>query len=170
VCTTRKHALLSHRLQRACESDTLRCVATVEDRLLYASESQPSAPGTMYVMQHCCRMTRCLANSTRFAYLLACLLACLLAYVPVCCKDEQGFFRGWQVSNQQQAPRYVQQVVATMVALRCIEHEPASILMQIPNELLFLIFSFLPWQHSAAPRIAPPVPARLSLDVQEPLQ
>jgi hypothetical protein len=35
--------------------------------------------------------------------------------------------------------------VLTMMLIRLVEHKPDSILWLIPNELMFLIFSFWPW-------------------------
>jgi hypothetical protein len=32
-----------------------------------------------------------------------------------------------------------------MLTIRQLEHQPASVLAMMPNELMFLIFSYLPW-------------------------
>jgi hypothetical protein len=53
---------------------------------------------------------------------------------------------GWQVNRHRQSPKHIQQAVATMMTIRLAsDHQPSAVLMAIPNELMFLIFSFLPW-------------------------
>jgi hypothetical protein len=52
---------------------------------------------------------------------------------------------GWQVNVHQQSPHHVQQAVVTMMTIRLVEHQPSSMLAMIPNELMFLVFSFLAW-------------------------
>jgi hypothetical protein len=56
-----------------------------------------------------------------------------------------AFNHYWRVDTQCDAPEPVQIVVRTMVSIRAIAHRPSSMLTHIPNELLFHIFSFLPW-------------------------
>jgi hypothetical protein len=51
----------------------------------------------------------------------------------------------WQVNQHASAPRHVRQVVANVMLVRSVDHEPQCILQLIPNELMFEIFTFLPW-------------------------
>jgi hypothetical protein len=48
------------------------------------------------------------------------------------------------------APQHVRDTVVAIVSIRAVVHEPNSILMAIPNELLFEIFQYLPWVGSGA--------------------
>jgi hypothetical protein len=51
---------------------------------------------------------------------------------------------GWQVNHHHQAPQHIQRAVATMMTIRLApDHQPSAVLMAIPNELMFLIFSLL---------------------------
>jgi hypothetical protein len=55
---------------------------------------------------------------------------------------------GWQVNQHHQSPQHIQQAVATMMTIRLAsDHQPSAVLMALPDELMFLIFSFLPWWH-----------------------
>jgi hypothetical protein len=59
----------------------------------------------------------------------------------------------WQVNLHDKSPRHVRSVVATMMLLRIVEHQPSSILMLLPNEIMFELFSFIPWFELGRPRI-----------------
>jgi hypothetical protein len=56
----------------------------------------------------------------------------------------QEYASRWQVSKHQLAPKHIRQVVTAMMTIRLVDHQPASVLALIPNELMFLIFWFLP--------------------------
>jgi hypothetical protein len=51
--------------------------------------------------------------------------------------------RHWQPAIHYTVPERVQSIVATMMMIRAIEHSPSSILLWMPNELLFEIFSLI---------------------------
>jgi hypothetical protein len=51
---------------------------------------------------------------------------------------------GWSVERHHQLPRHIRQAVQTMMTLRLVDHQPMSILAEIPNELMFLVFEMLP--------------------------
>jgi hypothetical protein len=53
--------------------------------------------------------------------------------------------QGWQPEHHHQVPQHIQQAVSTVMTIRLVDHQPSSMLMLLPNELMFLIFSFLPW-------------------------
>jgi hypothetical protein len=58
----------------------------------------------------------------------------------------------WQVDAHCRAPQQVRAIVTTIMMIQRIEHQPNSILMLLPNELLFVIFGMLPF--ADASRIA----------------
>jgi hypothetical protein len=62
--------------------------------------------------------------------------------------------RFWQLKKHTIAPHHVRDIVTTMLLIRLIEHEPASILHLMPNELMFEIFSFLPTRCHILPATA----------------
>jgi hypothetical protein len=50
----------------------------------------------------------------------------------------------WQVYNHHQAMQDIQEAVYTLMVVRSVPHQPASILSMMPNELMFEIFARLP--------------------------
>jgi hypothetical protein len=52
--------------------------------------------------------------------------------------------RCWQPNTHNTMPPCTRQVVHTMMLIRIVEHQPKSILLLLPNELMFEIFSHLP--------------------------
>jgi hypothetical protein len=52
--------------------------------------------------------------------------------------------RFWMVHNHHRAPDHLQQTVMTMMMVRNAEHQP--LLSALPIELMFEIFSYLPWR------------------------
>jgi hypothetical protein len=51
----------------------------------------------------------------------------------------------WQPNNHHQAPMCIRSVIETMMLIRVVEHRPLSILIHIPNELMFEIFARIDW-------------------------
>jgi hypothetical protein len=53
-------------------------------------------------------------------------------------------YQHWRPDNHHELAHHVQATVVTMMMLRSVHHQPGSILMMMPNELMFQIFFFLP--------------------------
>jgi hypothetical protein len=51
----------------------------------------------------------------------------------------------WEPNEHVAAPLKLRHTVRVMMTIRIVEHTPACVLSWLPNELMFLIFSFLPW-------------------------
>jgi hypothetical protein len=54
----------------------------------------------------------------------------------------------WTVHNHSQAPAVLKQIILTLVLIRDLEHQ--CILHLLPNELLFIVFGYLPWHMPGA--------------------
>jgi hypothetical protein len=50
----------------------------------------------------------------------------------------------WQPYNHHRTSQALQAIVQSMLMIRTIDHQPNNILALLPNELMFVIFSFLP--------------------------
>jgi ankyrin repeat protein len=50
----------------------------------------------------------------------------------------------WHPNHHHQSPQHTRAIIETMLMIRNVPHEPASILLLMPNELMFEIFSHLP--------------------------
>jgi hypothetical protein len=53
--------------------------------------------------------------------------------------------RYWQPHNHHRGSQHLQAIVESMLKIRTIEHRPRNVLALLPNELMFVIFSFLPY-------------------------
>jgi hypothetical protein len=62
----------------------------------------------------------------------------------------------WRPDSHYQMPQHIQIVVWTMMMVRIVEHEPRSMMVLLPNELMFEIFSHLPYRMPEDQRSAPP--------------
>jgi hypothetical protein len=55
----------------------------------------------------------------------------------------EAMARSWQIDQHAKSPKCVRQVVATMMLVRSVAHEPKCVLWLMPNELMFHIFGML---------------------------
>jgi hypothetical protein len=51
----------------------------------------------------------------------------------------------WQLRYHHQAPPKIQAAIMTLLMIRNVPHQPSSILMAIPNELMFELFARIQW-------------------------
>jgi hypothetical protein len=54
----------------------------------------------------------------------------------------------WSVQCHRGTSKYIRDVLSVMMTIRNVEHSPSCILMLLPNELMFEIFSMLPREYS----------------------